>query len=100
MCRVSETTRRKPMRLTRLSLVLPLAASLPAQAPSPARPPAPARAAGAAAAPAAAAAGPRLPGTNAFHTVFSRNASARHDGNAYLLMYLSAVVYPEMLDKL
>jgi hypothetical protein len=81
-------------------LVLPVAAFLSAQKPTPPRPiPAqPIQTAPVAQKPAPS--GPRLPGTNAFHTVFDRDAAGRHDGNAYLLMYLSSAIYPEMLDRL
>jgi hypothetical protein len=88
------------MRNLAASLVLPVAAFLSAQKPTPPRP-IPARTIQTApVAPQPAPTGPRLPGTNAFHTVFDRDATGRHDGNAYLLMYLSSAIYPEMLDRL
>jgi len=86
-----------PFRLLPLLLAATLAAQGTPPSPRPAQPRTAAHPA--IAAPAHPAASP-LPGTNAFHTVFDRNATARSDGNAYLLMFLSSVVYPELLDKL
>jgi hypothetical protein len=84
----------------RLACVLPFAAVLAAQNPSPRPATPPVRPPAVAAAPAAKPVAKPLPGTDAFRKVFDANASARSDGNAYLLMYLSAVVYPELLDLL
>ena len=92
------------MRHLPCTMLLPFAAFLAAQTPNPTRPIPPRPVPGA---PIAAAkpvqpapTGPRLQGTNAFRSVFDANATGRHDGNAYLLMYLSSAIYPEMLDKL
>ena len=34
-------------------------------------------------------------GTNAFSTVFNNTATGRDDANAYLLCYLTTLVYPQ-----